>query len=736
MTRSFVGIFSVLLGIVFLMGGAQSVKAQESASEEFTLEEITVTAQKREENQQKVPIAMEVISAEDIQMTGKNDLTEILAGVTSVVLNRQADGLRISLRGMSDDTTAYHGQAGSTPTVAINVDGVYSNRKDTGSGLFDLERVEVLYGPQSTLYASNSPGGIVNVVTATPKLDIYSVSGTLEYGNYNAIHTEGSFNAPIGDKMALRASFSTQTRDGYMSNGGDSEDSKSARLRALFQPGDNLSFLITGELTKSISQPFTSTDAFVDQDDVDDPWYTDRDLAQPSDRTSKKVYGSMDLDVGIGTISFVPSYSTNGGYEEIYSEMMGTMKQDRDSEEKGVELRIASSSDSFFKWLIGMNYYDSSDIMDQKTYSDGEATGESKYGLMEEKSKAVFGNITYPVTDRFRATAGLRQSWDDIHVLRDETTMMMAELETSVTDYDHSYSDPDFKLGVEYDLGENTMIYADWSTSYRAQGLAGAGSAGPGSSLTTPPPEELKAYTVGAKNRFMENKLQVNASAYYYDYKNYSVAEQVMAFSGDPANPLSTYITPDPNSSTWGNGNMIGVDIQTTAIITSKDTLDLSVSYLKSEWTDLVFDYYYDYYVTEAIPRDAPAQVVEILPLDDRSYNGKPMTHSPDWTIGANYKHIFILPNGGSLETQINATYKSDYRLTWKDEDYPSNYQEAYHMIDLTANYIHSDGKWTLSAYVRNLENYAVKMGYAPMPMDETRVGSPRTYGAVLSVRY
>ncbi|MBN1627168.1 MAG: TonB-dependent receptor [Deltaproteobacteria bacterium] len=735
------------LSIIVSFVDLSSLYAQGTIDEEFTLEEITVTAQKREENQQKVPMAMSVISADEINTLGKSNLDEILADIPNAVISKANDGLRISLRGIADDTQTNHGQSVSMPTVALNMDGVFSNRKDTGSGLFDLERVEVLYGPQSTLYASNSPGGIVNVVTANPKLDRYEASGLLEYGNYNLLHTEGVLNAPVSKRFAVRAGFQTSVHDGYLSNGGMEDDSKSARLRLLYQANDKLSFVATGEIAKGSSQQFASVDAFVNQDDLDDPWSTTRDLGNATERNSSKIYGRMDWEIGFVTLSMVPSYAKQDGSGQEVSVMPGMPGQsdivqinefNNDSDEKTVELRLASSADSSVKWVVGFNYYKSSDTVDSVGYVDSVANGDYRWSRMDEDAKAAFGNITYPVTGRFRATAGYRQSWDNLHNLRDEGTNRGGSIDYQTYDYENKYEKPDYKLGFEYDLSEESMIYADYATSYRNQGM-GIQQA------VTPPPQKLKAISMGAKNRFFDRKLQLNASAFYYDYANYSATQMAFSFSEDnlmtpEPNPTGSYmyVVQDDGSTTWGDGNMYGLDIDLDAIITSKDNLRLSVSYLKSEWKELFFNYENDYTLSADAGRYPQGMdiIVSLVPLEDVSYKGKPMTHSPEWTINATYKHIFSLWNGGTLEPQIQASYKSSYRLSWMDSDYPSNYQEAFHMINLSAAYMNPDGKWTLSAYVRNLENYASKIGYFGAPVNATMLVDPRIYGAVLSVRF
>ncbi len=180
---------------------------------------------------------------------------------------------------------------------------------------FHIERVEVLYGPQSTMYASASPGGIVNIVTSNPKTDKYEASGTLEYGNYNLLHTEGSVNAPVNEKVALRAAFSTSQHDGYLSNGSEDEETKSARLKALFQANEKIAIVITGEFSKGGGQGFAFTRAFVNQDDkyypdgtrLTDPWTSASGSAGTGmDKKNKKISGRMDWDMGYaGALIFV-----------------------------------------------------------------------------------------------------------------------------------------------------------------------------------------------------------------------------------------------------------------------------------------------------------------------------------------------------------------------------------------------------------------------------------------------
>ena len=162
-------------------------------------------------------------------------------------------------------------------------------------------------------------------------------------------------------------------------------------------------------------------------------------------------------------------------------------------------------------------------------------------------------------------------------------------------------------------------------------------------------------------------------------------------YGQDLENPTTAFVETDPGSMTWGDGHMVGFDFQSSIIFTPTDTLNISASYLETAWDDVFFDYQYEWEATYDSGPPGLIVPVTLTPMVDGDYSGKPMTHAPKYTINAVYKHIFNLMNGGALEAQVNVNYKSAYQLTWSDDDYPYNYQEAYTNIDLTGTYINPD---------------------------------------------
>ncbi|MBN1225712.1 MAG: TonB-dependent receptor plug domain-containing protein [Deltaproteobacteria bacterium] len=755
-SRNFVLLFALICGFIFTLLGLPGTYAQEKTTEEFTLEEITVTAQTREENQQKVPITMNVITVEDIKGLGMNTIDEILISIPSAMVQKASDGYRVSLRGITDDATPINGQSVSTPTVAINTDGVYSNRKDNALSLYDIERVEVLYGPQSTQYGSNSPGGIINIITVQPNTDKFEGSGIIEIGNYSLLHTEGAVNVPLGDKIAIRAAFTTSKHNGYISNGTDDQNTKSGRIRALYQPSESFSITATAELTKNKSLGFGGgVEPFVYQDDVDDPWTASQSITDQvysyNNQTSKKFYGQVRWDTFLGLLSMSPSYSTGKASKAsiLNDEVIHSNPNYR---ERGLEIRMVSPSDLYFKWILGFSYYKARDVLDM-----WQPSGFFTDRVMTNNNKAVYANITYPmpVITRLRLTLGYRKSWDEMITYNRE---LKPGFNASVIPQEQIQSNdgkPDWKYGFEYDLADSVMLYGDYSSSYCVQGMSMGGgygrSTGPSAAgfilpqtaifpsqeeanttVIKEPPTTLHGYTLGVKSRFLGNKLQANASAYYYDYENYNanyMREVWLDENGDGV--MNDRPHHDMNSYGYGDGTLYGFDLQTSTILTRKDMVTLSVSYIKSEWTKLKFNFDYPY----GYKLDEDGRRIEIYFEDD--YAGESMMNTPEYTFDLNYSHSFSLSNGGNLKASLSSKYKTAYRLSWLEDQYPLNYQEAYHVESASAVYSNPNGKWELSAYIKNIFKYAEKKMYMNIAgRGMMSIGDPRTYGIIFSVKF
>lgn len=692
---------------IFFFADTSALFAQED-EDEFTLEEITVTAQKRQQNVQKVPIAMQVATGDVMKELGQSSLDQVVESMAGVFVNEAGDGLRVSIRGISSDETTrgdLYTYSNASPTVAVNMDGVFTFGRKSGASMYDIERVEVLYGPQSTLYSSNSPGGIVNIVTASPKTDKYEVSALVKYGNYHTLETQGMANVPVDEKTALRASFNTSSHDGHMSNGAASADSKSVRAKILHNFTDQFNITLTGEylLGQGIGQG-QGVAMFKDEASLDNPW-DNRDQATtttPRDRRSRDFNLQGEWLLGVGTLSFSASLSRqtetahigkiDNSTGETYTDYMDNWQK-----EHGGEVRLASSSDTAIQWIAGATYFKF------RQQGFGETVGTPYYSGTQNEAEtyAAYANITYPLTDTFRVTGGLRYSDDK----NDGLFAMVSETMEMFRPESLHYDGLDHKIGFEYNLSENSMLFTDWTTGYRVGSMGGATE-----------PETMDAYSLGAKSRFFNNKLQLNATAYLYQYKNY-------AAECHQTDPDSLQLA--DGGETQADMEMYGVDIQSEIVLSPKDRLSLSVAYQHAEFSELVFEY-----TSDKIP--------------DLVYTGKSPTFTPDWTVTAGYEHNFLLPNGSSLTPRIDVRFQSEQMVSFQEYagiqgeagltslvGYVE--QEAYHMSNFTLLYASLDRNWTMTGYINNIEDYAVKKNY----LDERlTIGDPRTYGVVFSVKY
>lgn len=228
-----------------IMGGVAT--AAQPAADGYELQEITVTATKRETDLQKTAMSVTAIEGEQLRTTGKTSLTEILEGVPNLEAAGagSGQGSQFYIRGVG-----FVPAFGQDAAVTTSVNGVFLQQAQSSRATFyDLERVEVSRGPLSTLQGRNALGGAVNIISAEPKLE-YEASGSIGVGNYQQVTTQGMLNVPVGKSAAVRASFTTEQRDGYLSNGADDSNVVGGRVRGLYKPNDDFKLIISADYSK------------------------------------------------------------------------------------------------------------------------------------------------------------------------------------------------------------------------------------------------------------------------------------------------------------------------------------------------------------------------------------------------------------------------------------------------------------------------------------------------------
>ena len=714
------------------------------------LETIVVTAEHRSIDAQDLPIALTAISGDQISRSSKVSLDTVLKDVPALQIQASPQGGQIFIRGVG----ANGDSDWVDPDVALMFDGVYSGRAETVlSSLYDVNRIEVLRGPQGTLYGRNANGGVINIMTNSPVLGSYQAGVNLGGGNYNLFHADGYTNLPLGDEFALRFAGARDTHYGYYSNGGGAADDDSWRAKALWQPEQSLSLLLSvnywryggfGQTTVPTSAtPWPSYEA-------NSPWNVGPLVLGPNvfnllpdhDNSHFATYSlQLNADLGWGQLTVIPAYSYSDRWvlTQLFApgpQVATIWKEDQFTG----EVRLQSPDESNIKWVTG--FY----ALHSKQTTSGAGAGSVTFLAFPttdhpSTSLAPFLQVTYPILEHLRLTGGLRYTMDKKSVQYGVCTSFVAndgvtcdssvpvadpaasEYNSGISTYSNRYSALTYKAGVEYDVAADSMLYAQVATGYKAGGY---------STTAFPPvayrPEKLTAFELGSKNRFLENRLELNAEIYSYDYRNYQVqyALYVPFTTTIPAAylanvPAATLATGEFQQfvANAGSGRNYGGEIESKFRVTTSDQLNASVSYTRATYGTLVIPN------AGGPPGTTTASGVSVL-------TGAQMANTPKWIGTLSYEHNWNIARG--VLTLRAATKLSSGYFATVDEWYGGAYQPSYHSSDLYLNYGTDNGHWGLGLWVKNLENDAQKT-YV-FPFFRAELASPRTYGGTVSYRF
>lgn len=693
-------IFRNMMIIIAFLGMVFGFQFCLYAQDEFMLEEITVTAEKREENVQNSPIAITAITGQVLSNKQKNTLDEALKDVPGLQMAGLTFGGSFFVRGIGTNTS----KASVPMSVNMNIDGVYqANSRLVYQSIYDVSRIEVLRGPHGTLYGRNATAGSVNIVTSEV-VDKFEASGSIQVGNYNEMRTEGMVNVPVNDKLGFRAAFQTERHDGYLSNGNMNSDTFGARFKARYQPNEDLEFVATYEYKVDESVKGTVPTLASHESD---PWYSDHieGLAKQQNNTFSL---SMDLNLDWGVLTFLPSYSESEQFENVQMIFPITAQGGTEDQIMG-ELRLASPAESSIEWVGGIYYMkaDNEDLEDVENRLDPDATistvdpnDEQVFELQHPYSNwAVFGQLTYPLTDRLRLTGGTRYT-KDIRDLDYKITVEATGYDSGVITLEGDYSKFTYKAGVEYDISDKSMMYGSISTGYNTGGWM----------LDDPPveyePEELVAYAIGSKNRFFNDRLQVNSEAFYYDYDNY----QVSYMGIHPTTGAVMSLRANASSMT-----SYGLEIESNYILTNNDRIDVTLAYLDAKFNEFIYE--------------ESASGGMIL----RDYSNTVPPNSPKWSGTIGYEHTWDLMNAGQLSFEGNIHYSTEYYTTF-EKYLDETLQESYHRSDAYIAYYPSENKWSIRLYCKNIEDDAQRV-YA-LPASRISITAPRTYGVKFTARF
>jgi iron complex outermembrane receptor protein len=695
-------------------------------------QEVVVTANKVAQSALKVGGSLSTVSSEDIRELGVTDaksLTDLLpntqisqAGNSSVVVN---------IRGIENTNTTGMGE----PAAAFHIDGIYLGRMSgAGSAFFDIERVEVLRGPQGTLYGRNANAGVVNVITVQPtnKREGYL---SLDLGNLGQRRVDGEYNLPVNDALALRAAFSLNRRDGFSetrtaSNGftenQDSIHSDALRLQALvkFNAKNSLNLSYDESSNKTTGPNYYDLTAGGIPTKLVDP----KVLIQG--RFNNRYSGfkaEFKSDLGFANLNYLYGHRTTKNVED-YSTGPLLLLTKSSATQDSHELRLSSNdAKSLLQWVTGLFQFkeDGDGRLDGNfpyyffgpgagPFGPGQCGGYSSCypalqftdALLTNESKAGFGQVTYSVNDTSRIIVGARATQDK-KVRHNGQQMLSGGVNYDPNNPGNlviplygnaSWKSSTYKLGYEKDLSPSKMFYATVSTGFKAGGF------NDGDTRTHPEliyqPENITAYEMGLNGKFLDNALQLTSSIFHYDYSQ-------MQKSGVVNSQMLTTNT--------GNATIDGLELSTRYRLTDAGKINVSLGLLDAK---------YKTYITP----------------NGTDYSGRRLDKTPSATLNIAYTHNWNLASGAYLTGYLGTKYSTSYVTT--DTGTPTAppiqfNQGSFTKSNASLTYYSADGGIDVQVYVKNIENKSQLMGsVAFFGSNYGYMSEPRTIGVRSSYRF
>ncbi len=674
-----------------------------TAGEVTGIEDIVVTAQKRSENLQRTPAAVTAFTGSSLVQSGTTDLRAVQNIVPAARFQQEGATTQVILRGVGSNLDFGNVE----PTVAFNVNGIFTPREGTSQPFFDLDRIEVLPGPQGTLYGRNALGGTINVSFKRPTHEA-ETSGVIEGGNYDLMHATLVQNLPLSDALAVRAAVDYTKRDGYMETGAYSKDDIAVRLGLLYEPSTDVSFYLWGQYTNRDGSPSNlvnkgfdpntgqfSENAFLRKD----PWdelrvgaFADPALlpfGQPIKEKQKyhlwNFGGQLDVQLADGlTLTYIPGYFRLDSHSRYWLGVIPDFKEDN-YRLLTQELRLAGDGERL-DWLVGLYGYT------QRTYGFsyvGKEAGPFGFiasGVLHHRVKgiALFGQATYHLTDAWRITAGGRGSLD-----KRKANGISPDVGNPLFTFEKSYKRFDFKIGTEYDLTPKVMTYLTYQTAYQPGTFNEVPSTPAKSNRISPP--KLSSITGGFKSRFLDNRLQINVEAFYYSYRD------LLLQAYDASKPYNEIFN--------AKAETYGVQIDAVLQPTPDDRLNASVGYLHARTKK---------YAVAGLER----------------FENLSLPYAADWTINLAYQHDFHLASG-YIRPMVDARYESSYFADFVHT--PGTRQRPTWRENASITYFADSGRWSAGAWIKNITNKAViaATAAAGIPGPATAyLEEPRTYGA------
>jgi iron complex outermembrane receptor protein len=853
-------------------GTAQTTDAPDdrttaSPEAQSQISDIVVTAQRREENLQDVPLSVSAFGAREIKEKGLTDVSRLEGIVPGFTFGRSGVDARPAIRGVRTESV----DVNADTTIGFFVDGIYQSRSSQATlGFVDLERVEVQRGPQGTLYGRNTFGGNLSIVTAQPRLRQAFGGADLTVGNYGRLRGEGFVNAPLGDTVAVRLAAAYERSDGYVKNvyldGNDLFDNDDVYLRASirFQPSDAFTATLKTDYSKRggaggsafgyklvgsyfdvatnqqlfnarpvilntrpgnrdgiIDAPLT-IDAGIPLFAANDPYRIDNDFPAELDLRNISHTGTLAYDFGPVTLKSITGYTDFKTFRtqdtDFSSSQIGIDAQRTTAKTFSQEVQLLSNGSGPLTYVAGLYYFldklngtfinqQLPQIVRVVTPNITRPAGSGFYQEFRAKTKSIaaYAQADYGITEQLKVTLGARLTRDtkDFQFANANAVLPLVNgvpqasaitistgnipgsafgaegaptnctytsipaprpgfrcLASNTTIFTGATFDTaefekfTYRVGADYQLTPDNMFYASVATGFSSGGFNGSQTAA-ALGRSTFEPQNVRAFEVGSKNRFADNRVQLNLAAFYNRYTGLQEQRQV------PIGVTTTSIT--ENS---GRARSYGAEVEAIWKPVRALTLDASVAYLNAKYTR--YDQVAAPFGTSILVPDAAALTptvvngVTIAPVGQRrifavgydcglipgtggtgqpaaaygcDLSGKRIPHSPELSGSISGQYDIELANGGRLSPFAQLSFSSDF--FGNSFNSILDRQEAFAKLDLRLTYAPNDGM-SLQAFVTNVTNEATatRFVYGGGGNLQASYAPPRQYGLRGSIRF
>ena len=739
--------------IAMLMGSvAQSALAQDVEPEDNGgIDEIIVTAERRETSLQDTPLAVTALSADTLRAAGVaviNDIAATVPNLTSTTGPQGSSDANFFVRGVGQ----FDFIITNDPGVGLYVDGVYLGRTvgamlDSG----DIERVEVLRGPQGTLFGRNTLGGAISIVSRQPDPLAFSGNVTATYGSRDRIELAGSINAPIGGDSALRVSGFYREQDGFARNavtgarfGATDRYGGKAQLRLGLTETLRIDLAADYSLDRSnpapsvlraiAPAPFFPPAAAADLHDRRNFY---RIFASNSPEARNETYGlsgTITLELGDATIKSITAYrkldsfstaDPDGTRFRLYDQDVAT-----DQDQFSQELQIAGDAlGGRLNYLLGGYYFreNASQVLDL-CFAPISDPGAAPFAAcntwtqgndQKTRSTALFGQLRYELVDDLSVTLGGRYTWDKKRIVSNQFfdfqpqgvgpgavfgfglppallgQRIVLPIVSNLPDR-ASFRQFTPKIGVEYRASDNAFLFASYSKGFRAGGFNGRLIA-PQPNVPTYDPDTNETYEFGLKTDWLDRRLRVNATLFHSVYSN---IQQTIA---DPAVQFRV--------ANAGDATLNGFELEITAVPVDAFRVDLAVGYTDSQFKD--------------------------VPIAVGPINGNRLPFSPEWTvsIGAQYD---IDVGGGTLTPRVDYRLQSEVFFT--AFNLPLERQESYGLLNARLGWTDAAERFNIAVFAQNMTDTKYftfgQDALASQGVAYSYLGRPREFGVTVGYTF